>query len=119
MRCCFAARNTKYTIAVSGQRKWRMQRSRNIPSARHPLRISFEDCPFPVEPFRLAGSDAVLAALNQRLSRTRVPDTEPAGAPWRYGTSLASMRDVVAHWRDRYDWRKWEARINSVCHHRV
>lgn len=88
-------------------------------SASKPLRTSFEDCPFPVEPFRLAVADEVLADLKQRLSRTRLPDTEPAGTPWRYGTSLAYMRDVVAHWRDRYDWRTWEKRINSFSHHRV
>ncbi len=62
---------------------------------------------------------SVLADLKERLARTRLPDTEPEGAPWRYGTSLAYMRDVVDHWRDRYDWRAWEARINAFSHHKT
>jgi pimeloyl-ACP methyl ester carboxylesterase len=74
---------------------------------------------FPVEPFTLQVPDHVLVDLKQRLARTRLPDTEPKAAPWRYGTSLAYMRDVVDHWLNRYDWRKWEARINAFSHHKT
>jgi pimeloyl-ACP methyl ester carboxylesterase len=74
---------------------------------------------FPVEPFTLQVPDAVLSDLKERLARTRLPDTEPKNSRWRYGTSLAYMHDVVDHWLNRYDWRKWEARINAFSHHRT
>ena len=74
---------------------------------------------FDAEPFTLSVPVAVLADLQQRLSCARLPDYEPAGPPWRHGTSLAYMRDVVVHWRDVYDWRKWEARINGFSHYKT
>ena len=83
------------------------------------MRTTFDERAFPVEPFTLHVPDSVLADLKERLARTRLPDNEPKAAPWRYGTSLAYMRDVVAHWRDRYDWRAWEARINAFSHHKT
>ena len=83
------------------------------------MRTSFANAPFPVEPFTLHVPDAVLADLKERLARTRLPDTEPKGTPWRFGTSLAYMRDVVAYWGELYDWRKWEARINAFSHHKT
>ncbi len=83
------------------------------------MRMDFANAPFPVEPFTLQVPDRVLADLKERLARTRLPDTEPKGTPWRYGTSLAYMRDVVDHWQNRYDWRRWEARINEFSHHKT
>jgi pimeloyl-ACP methyl ester carboxylesterase len=83
------------------------------------VRATFSNVAFPVEPFRLHVPDSVLTDLKERLARTRLPDTEPAGRRWRYGTSLAYMRDVVTHWRDRYDWRAGEARINAFSHQKT
>ncbi len=51
-----------------------------------------------VEPFRIAVPDAVLADLRERLARTRFPD-EIEGSGWQYGTNLAYLRELVAHWR--------------------
>lgn len=65
-----------------------------------------------VDPFRIAVPDAVLTDLRERLARTRFPDEIP-GSGWDYGTDLAYMRELVAYWRDRYDWRAAEARLNA------
>jgi pimeloyl-ACP methyl ester carboxylesterase len=65
-----------------------------------------------VEPFRIAVPDAVLTDLRERLARTRLPDEMP-GSGWTYGTNLSYVRDLVAYWRDRYDWRAAEARLNA------
>jgi len=66
-----------------------------------------------VEPFRIAVPDAVLTDLRERLARTRLPDEMP-GSGWTYGTNLAYLRDLIAYWRDRYDWRAAEARLNAL-----
>ena len=60
-------------------------------------------------PFTITVPDEVLKDLRERLARVRWPDEVP-GSGWRYGTDLAYMKDLVAHWRDRYDWRRAEAR---------
>ncbi len=65
-----------------------------------------------VEPFRIAVADAVLADLRERLVRTRFPDEIPDSG-WTYGTKLAYVRELVGYWRDRYDWRAAEARLNA------
>ncbi|MCW5890252.1 MAG: epoxide hydrolase [bacterium] len=62
-------------------------------------------------PFRIAVPDATLADLRERLARTRFPD-ELTDVGWDYGTPLALMRDLVAYWRDQYDWRSQEAALN-------
>lgn len=65
------------------------------------------------EPFRIEIADGVLLDLRERLARTRFPDEIP-GSGWGYGTDLAYMRELVAHWKDRYDWRAAEARLNAL-----
>jgi len=64
-------------------------------------------------PFTVRVPAEVLADLRTRLERVRWPD-EIAGEGWRYGTSLAYMKELVAYWRDRYDWRAQEARLNAL-----
>jgi pimeloyl-ACP methyl ester carboxylesterase len=66
-----------------------------------------------ITPFILQVPDAALADLRDRLARTRFPD-EPPLEPWSTGTSLASLRALVRHWQDDFDWRAQEARINRL-----
>ncbi len=63
-------------------------------------------------PFTLHVPDADIADLKARLARTRFPDAAP-GEPWAYGTSVDYMRALVAYWRDGFDWRAAEARLNA------
>jgi pimeloyl-ACP methyl ester carboxylesterase len=63
-------------------------------------------------PFTLRVPDAEIADLQARLARVRWPD-EPPLQPWSTGTSVGYMKTLVAHWRERFDWRSWEARLNG------
>jgi len=74
--------------------------------------------PIGAEPFTLAIPDEVLTDVKARLAKTRWP-IEAAAAPWTYGASLSFMKDVVAYWRDHYDWRKSEAAINRFPNYKV
>jgi len=69
----------------------------------------------PVRPFALEVPQAAIDDLHARLERVRWPDEAPPeqGAPWAYGTSLAFMRELVDHWRHRFDWRRTEAALNA------
>ena len=66
----------------------------------------------PPRPFRIEVPEATLADLRERLARARWPDQAP-GAEWAFGTSLAYMKELTAYWKDRYDWRAHEARLNG------
>src|SRR5690606_1433555 len=65
-----------------------------------------------IEPYRIAVADSVLTDLRERLARTRFPDEIP-GSGWGYGTNLDAVRELVAYWRDQFDWRAAEARLNQ------
>jgi pimeloyl-ACP methyl ester carboxylesterase len=67
-----------------------------------------------MEAFRLQVPEAALEDLRQRLQRTRWPD-EPPLEPWSAGASLDYVRELCAYWRERFDWRAWEARLNGVA----
>lgn len=63
------------------------------------------------EPFTIQIAEVVLSDLQERLQRTRWPD-EIEGAGWDYGTNLAYLQQLVAYWRDTYDWRAQERLLN-------
>ncbi len=67
----------------------------------------------PPKTFRLSVPDAALADLRERLARTRWPD-EPPLEPWSTGTSVAYLRDLAEYWRDGFDWRGQEAKLNAL-----
>jgi len=70
------------------------------------------------ESFKIAVPDAVLSDLRDRLSRVRYP-IDFANENWAYGTNRAYLEELVAYWRDQYDWRKHEAEINRFAHYRT
>ena len=74
--------------------------------------------PRDAESFRVDVPEAMLQDLRERLARTRYP-IEAKAPPWHYGTDLAYLRDMVAYWRDQYDWRRSEAAINRFPQYRV
>ena len=65
-----------------------------------------------IQPFRIAIADADLDDLRRRLKATRWPDREIVD-DWTQGTPLAYLQEVCAHWADGFDWRAWEAKLNS------
>jgi len=68
-----------------------------------------------LKPFTVAVDDAVLADLQQRLKLVRWPG-EPDDAAWQYGANLGYMKQLVAYWRDDFDWRRQEMAINRFQH---
>lgn len=68
-----------------------------------------------VQPFTIEVSEAVLLDLQQRLALVRWPD-EIEDSGWDYGTNLAYLQQLVAYWRDGFDWRAQERLLNSFPH---
>jgi epoxide hydrolase len=66
-----------------------------------------------IEPFEVAVPDAALDDLHERLVRARIADAF-ADPDWAYGTERGYLAELVAYWRDEYDWRRAEARLNAV-----
>jgi pimeloyl-ACP methyl ester carboxylesterase len=72
----------------------------------------------PVSPYVIDVPQESLDDLRARLRNTRWPD-EIEGAAWEYGTNLAFLQDIVAYWRDGFDWREQERRLNRLAHVRA
>ncbi|KAI5895058.1 alpha/beta-hydrolase [Schizophyllum commune H4-8] len=63
-------------------------------------------------PFKIAIPDDRLALLQKKLELTIFPDElEDAGRD--YGSPLADIKRLAAHWRSGFDWRKQEAALNA------
>ncbi len=70
------------------------------------------------KPFEIHIPDAVLEDLRERLARTRWAP-EFANDDWRYGTRRAELETLCAYWREEYDWRAQEARMNALPNFRT
>ncbi len=68
-----------------------------------------------IRPFDITVAEEVLVDLHDRLGRTRWPDQIP-DTGWEYGTNLAYLQELCAYWRDEYDWRTHEARLQAWDH---
>jgi pimeloyl-ACP methyl ester carboxylesterase len=79
-----------------------------------------------IKPFRIEIPQADVDDLKARLARTRWADELPAeefagrleGIPappgWEYGVPLSYVKSLVERWRDEFDWRGHEARLNEI-----
>jgi pimeloyl-ACP methyl ester carboxylesterase len=65
-----------------------------------------------IQPFHANIPQALLDDLQVRLSRTRLPAEIP-GVGWKYGVPLAYVRRLMDYWCNGYDWRIWEAKLNT------
>lgn len=68
--------------------------------------------------FELHIPDSAIDDLRERLARTRFPDQTP-GEPWAYGTDVSYLKALVDYWRDAFDWRAQEARLNAYPQFKV
>src|ERR1700757_140183 len=66
-----------------------------------------------ITPFTLSIPDAALEDLRRRLDQTRWPERETV-EDWTQGSPLAKVRTLCDHWREGYDWRRCEARLNAL-----
>ncbi|MFZ5745049.1 MAG: epoxide hydrolase family protein [Pseudomonadota bacterium] len=66
-----------------------------------------------MRPFILDIPQQELDDLKARIDLTRWPEKEPV-SDWSQGTPLAVLQDLVAYWRNEYDWRRCEARLNAL-----
>jgi len=64
-------------------------------------------------PFKIEIPQAAIDDLKARLANTRWPERETV-TDWDQGLPLAYAQELAAYWRDDYDWRRIEARLNAL-----
>lgn len=68
-------------------------------------------------PFRIAVPQADIDDLRDRLARARWPHPVPGRddrADFSRGIPMAYLRELAEYWRDDFDWRAQEARLNEI-----
>ncbi|MEU5158765.1 epoxide hydrolase [Streptomyces sp. NPDC020875] len=66
-----------------------------------------------IRPFRIDVPRAELDDLRDRLARTRWAAPLPGEADGDRGVPVGLLRELAEYWRDGYDWRLREARLNA------
>ena len=69
-------------------------------------------------PFVIDVDQRVLDDLRVRLEHTRWP-RDLGNGDWRYGASIPYMKELVAYWRDGFDWRAQEKALNRFGNFRA
>lgn len=67
-----------------------------------------------VKPFRIAVPDSSLQLLKDKLAASTFTQDVEFSDDWDYGAPLSDVKRLTAHWRDGFDWRAQEARLNEV-----
>ncbi|MFC7386474.1 epoxide hydrolase family protein [Sphaerisporangium rhizosphaerae] len=67
-----------------------------------------------IRPFQIDIAQADLDDLHHRLDRTRWPRELP-GDGWTRGVPVTYLRELARYWREEYDWRPHEARLNGFA----
>jgi pimeloyl-ACP methyl ester carboxylesterase len=65
-----------------------------------------------ITPFQIHASDEELDDLKRRLRSARWPEPETVD-DWSQGIPLDYLKEVCAHWSEKYDWREREAKLNQ------
>src|SRR6266478_3713493 len=71
-----------------------------------------------VTPFKVSVPQSALDDIKRRLASTRWPERETV-VDWTQGVPLQKAQALVAYWRDKYDWRRFEARLNAFPQYRT
>src|ERR1700722_1855398 len=66
-----------------------------------------------IRPFHINVPEEALVDLRRRIAATRWPDRETV-TDQSQGVQLAKIQDLVNYWGTGYDWRKIEAKLNSL-----
>ncbi|MFN8639884.1 MAG: epoxide hydrolase [Dehalococcoidia bacterium] len=72
----------------------------------------------PALPFRIEFGPRAIEDLHRRLDATRWP-AMPFHTGWAAGTHDSVLRDLVAYWRNDFDWFAVQERLNRLPHVRV
>ena len=68
--------------------------------------------PSPAVPFQITVSATQVSVLQKKLELTILPN-ELDDAGWSYGAPLVDIQRLVNCWKNGYNWRKEEAKLND------
>lgn len=68
-----------------------------------------------VVPYKISIPESDIEDLAARLAKSRLPD-QLNSISWEYGSDLSFMQEVLSYWREEFDWKEQERRLNQFDH---
>ncbi|KAF4766091.1 hypothetical protein N7455_005254 [Penicillium solitum] len=68
------------------------------------------------KPYKISVPDESLQDLQQRLALSKFPTQLESSEqnPWDFGTPVKEVQRLIEYWKDGFDWRKAEAKLNEL-----
>lgn len=67
-----------------------------------------------VKPYRIAVSDSAIELLNTKLGLATFPDEVDFSDDPNYGATSTDVKRLVGYWKDGFNWRTQEQRLNKM-----
>ncbi|KAK5988592.1 Putative epoxide hydrolase [Cladobotryum mycophilum] len=68
-----------------------------------------------IKPFNVSVPDSSIQLLKNKLAAATFPDEVDFSDDWSYGATLSDVRRLAQYWKDGFDWRAQEERINRMA----
>ena len=69
-----------------------------------------------IKPFKISVLDADIQLVKQKLSLATFPDQVDFSEDWAYGAPLSDVKRLAKYWKDDFDWRQQEKKLNQLPH---
>ena len=66
-----------------------------------------------ITPFKIDVPDAAITKLKAKLELSDLPDEVDFSNDWNYGAPRDDILRLTKYWKDGYDWRAHEAKLNA------
>ena len=72
-----------------------------------------------IQPYTISISNDALQELMQRLAWAKLPTQleSPEQNAWDFGVPIAKMQRLVTYWKEEFDWRRAESKLNELPHY--
>lgn len=67
-----------------------------------------------IQPYSIAVLDSALDSLKSKLDAATFPNEQAFTDNWEYGSPLTDVKRLARYWRDGFDWRAQEAKLNET-----
>ena len=67
-----------------------------------------------IKSFKIDVPESSIASLKEKLSSAIFPDKVDFSNSWDYGAPLGEVKRLAKYWKDDFDWRAQEAKINQI-----
>ena len=66
-----------------------------------------------IKPYRINVPESDIQLLKNKLESARFPAEDEVSDDWTYGAGLSDVKRLAAYWKDGFDWRAQEAKLNQ------